>query len=61
MNILRIMMNKDAFFCGNEPFESCLSLFVSEEMLGTTRIRKGTLGSLPSGLLTPTVPCWIVY
>ena len=27
------------------------------ESLGTTRIRKGMLGSFPSGLLTPTVPC----
>ena len=26
-------------------------------ILGTTRVRKGMLGSLPSGLLTPTVPC----
>ena len=25
--------------------------------LGTTRVRKGMLGSLPPGLLTPIVPC----
>ena len=38
------------------------SLFVSEVLfdgiLGTTRVRKGMLGSLPPGLLTPTVPCY---
>ena len=36
------------------------SLFVSEVYLrgslGTTRVRKGMLGSLPLGLLTPIVP-----
>ena len=26
-------------------------------ILGTTRVRKGILGSLPPGLLTPIVPC----
>ena len=26
-------------------------------ILGTTRVRKGMLGSLPLGLLTPIVPC----
>ena len=37
------------------------SLFVSEVLLdgilGTIRVRKGMLGSLPPGLLTPTIPC----
>ena len=28
-----------------------------QESLGTTRVREGMLGSLPPGLLTPTVPC----
>ena len=27
---------------------------------GTTRVRKGMLGSFPSGLLTPTIP-WCNY
>lgn len=41
-------------------FYKCFSsLFVSEESItgmGLSRVRKGTPGSLPSGLLTPTVP-----
>ena len=48
-------------FVNNESIEILSSLFVSEDCLGTTRVRKGTPRSLPSGLLTPTVPCWIVY
>ena len=46
------------FLISSDPISS---LFVSEvlldEILGTTRVRKGMLGSLPPGLLTPTVPC----
>ena len=41
--------------------KSCSSFFVSDEPLGTTRVWKGTLGSLPLGLLTPIVPCCIIY
>ena len=42
------------------------SLFVSEDfiltgILGATRVRKGMPRSFPSGLLTPTVPCCIIY
>ena len=35
------------------------SLFVREFKLrdGASRVRKGTLGSLPSRLLTPNIPC----
>ena len=46
------------FFINSDPISS---LFVSEILfdgiLGTTRVRKGMLGSLPPSLLTPTVPC----
>ena len=46
------------FLFNSDPISS---LFVSEvlfdRILGTTRVRKGMLGSLPLGLLTPTVPC----
>ena len=46
------------FLINSDPISS---LFVSEVLfdgiLGTTRVRKGMLGSLPPGLLTPTVPC----
>ena len=46
------------FLINSDPISS---LFVSEVLfegiLGTTRVRKGMLGSLPPGLLTPTIPC----
>ena len=36
-----------------------MSEVLFDGILGTTRVRKGMLGSLPPGLLTPTVPCCI--
>ena len=62
MNILRIMMDKDVFLLLIlNQLKFCYSLFMSEESLGTTRVRKGTPGSFPLGILTPTIPCWIEY
>ena len=40
------------------------SLFVSEDSSygdGASRVKKGTPGSFPSGLLTPTVPWVQIY
>ena len=58
------MSSKDVSFVIN-PIKYCLSFFVSEVylrgFLGTTRVRKGMLGSLSPGLLTPTVPYYIIY
>ena len=61
MNTLGIKTGKDVSFIDNKKLNLVLSLFVSEEPLWTPRVRKGTSRSLPSGLLTPTVPCCIIY
>ena len=49
-------MNSNAKQCYDMSFK-----FFCEWVLsygdGASRVRKGTPGSLPSGLLTPTVPC----
>ena len=60
MNTLELM-DKDVSFVNRKSIEVLVSLSMSEETLGTTRVRKVTLGSFPLGLLTHTVPCWIVY
>ena len=48
-------------FVDNKPHEILFKLFVSEICLGgisrATRVRKGMLGSFPSSLLIPTIPC----
>ena len=59
------MTGKDVSFVIHQQIKSC-SNFVCEWGLfmgisGTTRVRKGMPGSLPSGLLTPTVPWCKIY
>ena len=59
------MSGKDVSFDYKSNDNLVSSFFVSEVyltgILGTTMVRKGMLGSLPPGLLTPIVPCCIIH